>query len=81
MITVTEFSPSQEVLTATLHTTLETGESVVGPTHVGFYADGTEIWIEREGQRVGVEVEDLNAFIKQLRRAAKMSAAHGKEGA
>lgn len=74
MLEVNEFSPSQEVLTATLHRSLETGESYVGPTHIGYYAGSTEVWIEREGHRVAVEVEDLPTFIRQLRRAASLAA-------
>ena len=81
MIAVAEFTPSQEVLTATLHQTMETGESYVGPIHVGHYTDSSEVWIEWEGLRIGIEADHMPAFIKQLCRAAKLAATHGKEGA
>lgn len=75
MITVTEFAPAQEVCTATLHQTMDTGESYIGPINIGYYTDSKEVWMEFEGSRIGIEAGNMEGFIKQLRRAVKLAAA------
>ena len=60
-----------EVVTATIHATMETGESFMGPIHIGIYTGSNDVWLEQEGKRVQFSAEHLNAVIKQLRIAAK----------
>lgn len=83
MSNVTEFTPTGEVCTATLHQPHPPfdGEAVVGPLHIGYYPPGDqpepahELWIEQDGRRVQVYVKYLPDLIKQLRRAQKLAKA------
>lgn len=67
---ITTFA-AMEVVTATMHTTLDTGESYMGPIHIGVYQGSDDVWLEQEGKRVQFSVAQLPALIAQLRRAAK----------
>lgn len=69
---VTEFTGGEKC-TATVHQTCDDGMTYVGPLHIGFYSDSTEVWIEQEGKRIGIEGENLSAVIKQLKRAHAMA--------
>ena len=74
MVEITEFATTQEVCTALLWQALDTGESYTGPISIGYYTDSSEVWINCEGRRIGIETANLSDFIKQLRRAARLSA-------
>ena len=69
---ITAFYPGQEFCSATLHQTMATGETYVGPVHIGFYAETGEVFIEQEGRRIGIEAEYTTAFMREFRRAAKL---------
>ena len=71
---LTEFDPRYQVVVATLHEFMRTGESYIGPLHIGAYIGQDEIWLEREGMRVSFQAASLPALIKQLRRAAQATA-------
>ena len=76
---VTEFYPGCEVCIAIIGMTrVNTGESFVGPVHIGYCpqsqgadAGNLEIWIEQEGKRVALYAHQLPQFIKQLKRAQR----------
>lgn len=70
---VTEFAVNAEVCTATVYLALETGESYMGPLHIGYYPNSDEVWIEQEGQRVQFSCRHFDAVIKQLKRAHKIA--------
>lgn len=76
---VNEIAPGIETVTAVIHESLETGESYSGPIVIGNYPDASELWIEREGQRVQFSADSLPAIIKQLRRAKAISEALEKK--
>ena len=72
---LTEFAPVAEVCTATFTSHVEqTGENFDGPICVGIYPGTTdEIWIEFMTPRANLNVNDIEGFIKQLRRAVKIA--------
>lgn len=74
---ITEFAPSVETVTAHIDTSMETGERYSGVLIVGHYRTGkgepVELWIEREGHRVGFQADDLAAIVKQLKRTVRIA--------
>lgn len=79
MSNITEFDPVVESCIATITQPLGTGEMYSGPIHVGHYAldpddlpECSEAFIEQDGARISVMAKNINALIKQLRRAQKM---------
>jgi len=75
-VNLTEFAPSSDRCTATFTSPQLTGESFGGPVSIGIYGSSpNEFWIEFEGVRVNIQADDVEAFVKQLRRAAKLSRA------
>lgn len=63
-----------ETCTATIHQQGDEGESYAAPLHIGFYAEGDEIWIDQDNARIQFTGKHLDALIKQLRRAKKLAA-------
>lgn len=59
-------------VTAQIHESHETGESYSGPILIGYYSE-SDVWIEREGARVPINLDTLETVIKQLRRAKKLA--------
>lgn len=79
MSNITEFDPRMESCIATITQPLGTGEMYSGPIHVGHYAldpddlaEYRDVFIENEGAHINVMAKNINALIKQLRRAQKM---------
>ncbi|MDB5777547.1 MAG: hypothetical protein JWP38_3680 [Herbaspirillum sp.] len=73
MNNVQEFSVAIEQVTATMTLPISGGEHFGPPLTIGIYPGGSEIWIECEVGRINIPSEHVNAFIKQIRRAAKIS--------
>lgn len=79
MSNITEFDPAMESCIATITQPLDTGEMYSGPIHVGHYAldlgdlaECRAALIEQDGARISVMAKNINALIRQLRRAQKM---------
>lgn len=74
-MTVREYSVNEPV-TAVIHQALETGESYWEPIVIGHYGPigAGEVWIECEGQRIGIHKDRAAAVMKQLKRAMKIAA-------
>jgi len=50
------------------------GENYEGAICVGVYPDSdAEIWIEVPASRININVDDVNALCRQLKRAAKIA--------
>jgi hypothetical protein len=72
---LTELAVVGESVTAVLTSHLATGENFDGAMLFGIYPGNTEeIWIEFRGQRLNLQLPDVPAVIKQLKRAAKLAA-------
>jgi hypothetical protein len=70
-MSVQEFAPGSEVCTSTMTMPLSSGEHFGPPVSIGYYPEScNEIWIDGECGRLNIQLDSLNAFIKQLRRAA-----------
>lgn len=67
---ITEFG-ANEICTAVMTSHLVTGENYDGAFSIGYYpGQNNEIWIQAQGYTINVQLDDLNEFIKQLKRAA-----------
>ncbi len=72
---ITEFVGG-EVCTAVMTSHMESGENFDGAISIGYYPSSSqEIWIESKGQRTNIQLSDVDAFCKQLKRAAKLAKA------
>ena len=71
---LTEFTPSAEHCTAVITSHMGTGENFEGAIAVGYYPGSPgEIWMETHGVRSNIQLADVDAFCKQLKRAAKLA--------
>lgn len=64
-----------DACTAIMTSHLETGENFDGAISIGHYADGREIWVEAGGRRFHVQLADVDALCKQLKRAKSLAVA------
>ena len=68
------FVPAVEHVTAVMTTHLETGENFDGAITLGYYpGNRAEVFIQTQGQTVNIQVPDVNAFCRELKRAKKMA--------
>jgi hypothetical protein len=71
---ITEFACRSESVTAVITSHMETGENFDGAIVIGVYPeDLDEIWIETQGVRTNIQVADIPAFCKQLKRAGQIA--------
>lgn len=71
---MTELSPFADRCTAVMTSHLDSGENFEGAILFGVYPDNQlEIWILAAGVRTNINVTDVDAFCKQLKRAAKIA--------
>jgi len=78
MTNVLEFSIGTECVTASMTLPMACGEHYGPPLTIGIYPGQPEIWIEGEMGRQNIPVQHVPAVIRQLRRAAKIAAAHSE---
>lgn len=79
MTEIQEFACGSEAVTATMNLPMPPGDEHYGPPlTIGFYPGQAEIWIEGGCGRLNIPVAHLKAVIQQLRRAAKLAAAHSQ---
>lgn len=71
---LTEFGAG-EICTAVMTSHMESGENYDGAITVGHYGDTGEIWIGFHGERVNINVTDVDALCKQLKRAKALALA------
>lgn len=71
-----EFTPALEAVTAALSLEQETGESFE-QVAMGYYPcnESGEVWIQCNGHRFNIPPQHVEAFVKQLRRTAKLAKA------
>ena len=71
---LTEFGIG-ETCTAVMTSHLETGENFDGAIAIGHYGNPDEIWIQARGATVSINVTDVDALCKQLKRAKALALA------
>lgn len=70
MSNITQVAPTVESVTAILVSRLDSGENFDPPVLIGIYpSSNKEIWVESDGKRVNINVEDVNPLCRELRRA------------
>lgn len=62
-----------ETCTAVITSHLETGENFDGAITIGHYDSPDEIWIQARGVTVSINVTDVDALCKQLKRAKALA--------
>lgn len=69
-----EIQPGAERVTAVLTSHLESGENFDGPITLGTYPENrAEIFVRTQGITINVQVGDVDALCKQLKRAKKLA--------
>lgn len=73
---MTQVTPDHERVTAVMTSHMSSGENFDGAILIGIYPSSPgEVWVEMQGRRTNIQVSDVDAFCKQLKRAAKLAAA------
>ena len=79
MISVTEFAPATECVTATVHMTALPGyEAYQGPLSIGYYLKNDEVFLESEGTRINIPAHLIATFLKQIKRAQTIAKEQAK---
>lgn len=74
MSNITQIAAMGEKCTAVLVSRLDSGENFDPPILIGVYpSENNEIWIEFNGQRVNININDVLPLCAELRRAKKIA--------
>lgn len=70
---LTEFAPGSDRIVAAFNSELSSGESFGPPICIGFYVGEAEVFIQHGDQTANLQASDVDAFCKQMKRAAKLA--------
>ena len=70
---LTELNPKIDMIVAAFNSDLDGGECYGDPIVIGYYDGQGEVFIQQGDLLVNVMAKDIDAFCKQLKRAAKFA--------